>query len=134
MGKTQLLCTFATEDSLQATLEAIVANYDVAFDTIYVLENLDTPCAFCCTYNIFVDSTTDDIPSSTISLHRKKATNTLYTINALNMLVSHLNGGRTDKNFQINWEDYRNTILVSAYNNLKVIKTKLNQIVRVSEV
>ena len=40
-------------------------------------------------------------PEATISLHRKKATNTLYTINALNMLVAELNGGKLDQNAEI---------------------------------
>lgn len=132
---TQLLCTFCTNETLDATLKKIVDTYDIAFDTIYVLENLENPNSLCCTYNVDSDAQIrGEIPEATISLHRKKATNTLYTINALNLLIAELNGGHTDKGFKVPWEDFRNTILVTAYNKLKKITTKLNKIVKVSEV
>lgn len=135
MQDTQLLCSFVPTDHLDSTLRQIVENYDVAFNAIYVLENVDSPGALCCTYNIVVASKVgDNIPSATISLHRKKATNTLYTINALNMLVMELNGGKLDKHYQIPWQEYRNTILVTAYNRLKRINTKLHKIVKVSDI
>ncbi len=134
MGHTQLLCTFTTDSELTVTIDRICSTYDVAFDTIYILRNMDTPCDLCCTYNIFTESSINGtIPPATISLHRKKSTNTLYTINALNLLVTELNGGTPDKNYQIDWKDYQNTILVTAYNNLKIIKTKLDKLVKVSD-
>lgn len=132
---TQLLCTFCTNETLDATLKKIVDTYTVAFDTIYVLENLENPNSLCCTYNVDSDVPPQgEIPEATISLHRKKATNTLYTINALNLLIAELNGGHADKGFKVPWDDFRNTILVTAYNKLKKITTKLNKIVKVSEV
>lgn len=134
MNATQLLCTFTTVEQLDATLKQIVETYDVAFDTIYVLENAETPNSLCCTYNINTESEVrGHIPEATISLHRKKATNTLYTINALNLLVAELNGGFPDARFQVPWEEYRNSILVTAYNKLKRINTKLFKIVKVSD-
>lgn len=132
---TQLLCTFCTNETLDVTLKKIVDTYEIAFDTIYVLENLDNPNSLCCTYNVDSDAAIrGEIPEATISLHRKKATNTLYTINALNLLIAELNGGQVDKGFKVPWDDFRNTILVTAYNKLKKITTKLNKIVKVSEV
>lgn len=132
---TQLLCTFSATDFLELTLHQIVSNYTISFDTIYVLENVDTPESLCCTYNIPTDSVVGtQVPEATISLHRKKATNTLYTINALNALVSELNGGVQDKRFLVPWEDYRNTILVTAYGKLKRINTKLHKIVKVGDI
>lgn len=134
MHATQLLCSFTTTDGLEATLAQIVHSYDVAFDTIYILQNVDTPTALCCTYNINLGSpVTEPIPEATISLHRKKATNTLYTINALNLLVAELNGGKVDKRFMVPWEEFQNTIIVTAYNRLKRINTKLHKIVKVSD-
>lgn len=132
---TQLLCSFTTVDQLESTLQQVVSTYSIAFDTIYVLENVDTPLSLCCTYNVYSDALPRlPVPDNTISLHRKKATNTLYTINALNVLVSELNGGRADKNFIIPWDNYRNTILVTAYGRLKRINTKLHKIVKVSDI
>ena len=132
---TQLLCTFCSTEELEATLKVIVNSYEIAFDTIYVLENTENPNSFCCTYNINNDSPLKgDIPPATISLHRKKSTNTLYTINALNLLIADLNNGNVDKSFKVPWDDYKNTILVTAYNKLKKIHTKLHKIVKVEEI
>lgn len=134
MTKTQLLCTFTSSEQLEATLRDIVQTYDIAFDTIYVLENLDSTDSLCCTYNVNADSQiTGNVSESTISLHRKKATNTLYTINALNLLVAELNNGKVDNRFQVPWENYSNAIMVTAYNRIKRIDTKLKKIVKVSE-
>ncbi len=132
---TQLLCTFCSVADLNDTLRKIVSTYEIAFDTIYILENIEQEGSLCCTYNINVDvDIVGNVPEATISLHRKKATNTLYTINALNLLIAELNGGFVDKNFRVTWEDYRNTILVTAYNKLKKINTKLNKIVKVNDI
>jgi hypothetical protein len=49
----------------------------------------------------------------TISINRKKESNTLYSINALNALISHLNNGVLDKSFIIDWPNYKNTLLLS---------------------
>lgn len=135
MNTTQLLCTFCTEEQLQETLNHINTAYEVAFDAIYILENTETPNSLCCTYNVVVSDVegSASVPTSTISLHRKKSTNTLYTINALNLLVAELNEGKIDKNFKIPWENYRNMILVTAYGKLKKIHTKLRTIAKVSE-
>lgn len=132
---TQLLCTFCSITELDDALRKIVSTYQIAFDTIYILENTEQEGALCCTYNINADvDIIGNVPEATISLHRKKSSNCLYTINALNLLIAELNGGIVDKNFKIPWEDYRNTILVTAYNKLKKINTKLKKIVKVNEI
>jgi hypothetical protein len=41
--------------------------------------------------------------ANTILLHRKKETNSLYTINALNTLIKSLNNGFLDKNYMVDW-------------------------------
>lgn len=132
--KTQLLCTFCSEEQLETTIKKIIESYQIAFDSIYVLENTEVPTSLCCTYNVDLDFEESglNIPESTISLHRKKSTNTLYTINALNLLVSELNNGIIDKDFKVPWENYKNVILVTAYGKLKKIPTKLRQIIDVS--
>jgi len=131
---TQLLCTFCSTDDLEKTLRDIMDTYEIAFGMIYILENTETPNSFCCTYNINDDAPIrGNIPPATISLHRKKSTNTLYTINALNLLISDLNNGNIDKSFTVPWNDYKNTILVTAYNKLKKINTKLYKIVKLSD-
>lgn len=127
---TQLLCTFATVDTLDSTIDAITDSYELVFNKIYLLENTDDSNQVVLTYNInrnfepFVAP-----PPSTISVHRKKQTNTIYTINAINKLIEMKNGGKLDKSFRIDWNELQNTVLVTAYGKLKRVNTKLSQII-----
>ena len=67
--------------------------------------------------------------SNTISLHRKKQTNSLYTINALNAVIRSLNNGVLDKSFTIEWENFQNTLLLTNENGLQKIVTKIHTVV-----
>jgi hypothetical protein len=66
---------------------------------------------------------------NTILLHRKKESNTLYTINALNDLIKSLNDGVLDTSYTINWTDYRNCILLTHAGDLKRLDTKIYKII-----
>jgi hypothetical protein len=66
---------------------------------------------------------------NTILLHRKKESNTLYTINALNALIKSLNNGVLDTNYRITWLDYKNSILLIQNNDLNIIQTKIFKII-----
>lgn len=133
MSNTQLLCTFCTLDTLQETIGRIQSLYTITFNTIYVLENTALPEQLCLTYNVEFQDKLIEVPESTISLHRKKATNTLYTINALNKLIAEENGGKLDKTKKLDWPSYRNCILITAYGKLKRIDTQLKEIVRLDK-
>ena len=80
------------------------------------------------TYNVDNGNVTN-IPENTILVHRKKETNTLYTINALNELIKSLNGGVVDTKFPINWHHYRNCIMLTQDNELKQLNTKIPKII-----
>jgi len=81
-----------------------------------------------CTYN--VEASTDiTILDNTISLHRKKNTNTLYTINALNRLIESVNNGVLDTSFQVDWENYRNCMLLTNDTGLKRVDTEVHEII-----
>jgi hypothetical protein len=66
-----------------------------------------------------------------MAIHRKKETNTLYTINALNEAIREDNGGVLDKSFSLDWTKYQNSLLLTNDSGLNIIKTKLYQIVNV---
>ncbi len=128
--RTQLLCTFSTRDRLEDILELIIECNDILYDKVYVFQNLSEPNQMICTYNVTYedDYVAEDIPN-TISLHRKKQTNTLYSINALNEVIRELNGGVLDKRFPVPWEDYQNSLLLTNDAGLNKIPTKLHKIV-----
>ena len=100
------------------------------FDKIYVFDNVDEPNSLICTYN--VEKTDDFIQNNkTMAIHRKKETNTLYTINALNEAIREENDGVLDKKFSLNWSTYQNSLLLTNDQGLNVIRTKLYKIVNV---
>lgn len=127
---TQLLCTFIAADKLDENVTLIQNSYTLAFNNIYVLENVDDPNQLILTYNIIAGSLKSQYapPASTISVHRKKQTNTIYTINALNSLIASKNGGKIDKSYKIDWDELKNSILVTAHGQLKIVKTKIKEI------
>ena len=123
----KLFCTFTDLDNLDNLIEEIKANYTIIYNKMFVLEILDTQ-EYVVTYN--VDQTNVySIPPNTILLHRKKESNTLYTINALNELIKKLNGGVVDTKFRIDWKHYRNCVLLTQHNELNQLKTKIYKII-----
>jgi hypothetical protein len=130
---TQLLCTFTADDALETIVGEIQNTYQLVFNKIYVLENIDDASQYVLTYNVAKSgSAVPNPPASTISVHRKKQTNTIYTINAINRLIEKQNGGILDKSFRIDWESLRNTVVVTAYGKLKIVNTKLSRIIEIA--
>ena len=127
--RTQLLCTFTRQARLTETIDVIVSCNDILFDKIYVFSNQEDTTQLMCTYNIeFTDNFEENI-ENTISLHRKKQSNSLYTINALNELVKKLNNGVLDNSFPIPWENYRNRMLLTNEEGLYEIPTRVYSII-----
>tara|TARA_B100001939_G_scaffold230400_1_gene198489 strand:- start:110 stop:499 length:390 start_codon:yes stop_codon:yes gene_type:complete len=128
--KTQLLCTFCSKRELDDSVELIKLGTSIVFDKIYVFENIDQPDSLICTYN--VEKTEDFVQNSkTMAIHRKKETNTLYTINALNEAIRKDNNGVLDKKFSLDWPQYRNSLLLTNDQGLNVVRTKLFKIINV---
>lgn len=124
----RLFCTFSAKENVDSTLDKIKAHYTVLYDKIFVLESKDCEDLLC-TYNIDAHNTTPSILNNTILLHRKKESNTLYTINALNILIKQLNNGVLNTDYRINWPDYMNTVLLTQGSNLRLLKTAIFKIV-----
>ena len=126
--KTQLLCTFTTQERLKPTIDLIISCHDVIFDKIYVFINQDDKSQLICTYNIPSNQDNFIEGMDTIALHRKKQSNTLYTINALNEVIRSKNNGILDKKFPIEWSEFQNTLLL-VNDGLNKIPTKIFKVV-----
>lgn len=126
----KLFCSFATKEGLDAKLQEINREYKIMYGKIFVLESPESE-EFMCTYNIELDGGTAKILGNTILLHRKKESNTLYTINSLNLLIKSLNDGVLDTKYQINWSDYKNSILLTQGEELRKLNTAIHKIVNV---
>ncbi len=127
MANNKLFCTFTTLEGLDKTVLEITSSYDILYKKIFVLF-IKNSNEYVCTYNV-EPSSVDEILPETILVHRKKESNTLYTINALNELIKLLNGGVVDIRYKVNWQHYRNTILLTQHNELKQLKTKIHKII-----
>jgi len=123
----KLFCTFATEDTLEEVLATVQERYKIIYNKIFVLYSKSQD-EYICTYNVDFGNVGTFL-DNTILVHRKKESNTLYTINALNTLIKELNDGKLDTNYRINWTDYRNCILLTKGPELKRVNTKLHQII-----
>ena len=128
----RLYCTFVEPDEIEKISKDIQSSYKVLFDKIFVLESLDGEKVML-TYNIDMGNVEGEFAvGNTILVHRKKQTNTLYTINALNELIKSLNNGVLDKSFSIDWNNYRNCILLIQADGFKKIDTKIKEIINLS--
>ena len=123
----KLFCTFASEEDLHGVLTKIQDRYNIIYNKIFVLYAKSQE-EYICTYNVDMGNVNSFI-DNTILVHRKKESNTLYTINALNKLIKELNGGVLDKSYRINWNDYRNCVLLTKGYDLKRINTRLHTII-----
>ena len=126
----KLFCSFTTKDALEERLQEINKEYKIMYGKIFVLESPDSD-EYMCTYNIELEGSSAKILGNTILLHRKKESNTLYTINALNTLIKSLNRGVLDTKFIINWPDYKNSVLLTQGEDLRKLNTSIYKIVNV---
>ena len=125
----RLYCTFTNAHDVEETLNDIQSSYVILFNKIFILESLDGK-KIMLTYNVDMNnSSSESMVNNTILVHRKKQTNTLYTINALNELIKSLNNGVLDKRFPINWDSYKNCILLIQTDGFNKIDTKIKEIV-----
>lgn len=118
----QLLCTFSTLKGYPSDIDSIFKTYENVSDHVFVLQNVDNYQEIFLTYNVWGRSNVRH--PKTISVHRKKNMNVIYSINGLNKLVEQENGIPSfDK--KVDWTKYRNSIIITAGADLKIIPTRL---------
>jgi hypothetical protein len=117
----QLLCTFTYIDKLPYCLGEVYKTYTVeAVSNVKCYSYVEESNNVVCIYN--VEGSTKRM-KDTISINRKKETNTFYSINALNSLIQSLNNGVLDKTFRVDWTHYQDMILLSdSEYNCRAIK------------
>lgn len=124
----KLFCTFSNKDDLDTTLTLIQGQYKILFNKIFILYIKSTE-EYVFTYNVDSVNMSNNLLDNTILLHRKKDSNSLYTINALNDLIKSLNGGILNTNFPIPWLEYKNCIMLTHSGELKILETKIYKII-----
>ena len=125
----KLYCTFLQDEGVNEVVERILEEHDILFNKIFVLVALDDNKTML-TYNIDGPVYNLQLPN-TILVHRKKQTNTLYTINALNEVIRYLNDGVLDTTYQVDWTRFRNSLLLTRPGGFKKVRTRLKTIIEV---
>jgi hypothetical protein len=123
----KLFATFTTLEELENLIDKLNDTYSIMYKKIFVLQ-INNNEEYILTYNVD-QGNVNSIPENTILVHRKKEYNVLYTINSLNELIKSLNGGVVNPSYRIDWQHYRNTILLTQHNELKQLKTRIYKIV-----
>ena len=123
----KLFCTFVKSEEIESKVKELSTTYSIMYNKMFVLY-IKSNDEYVITYNVD-QGNVSEIPDNTILVHRKKETNTLYTINALNELIKSLNGGVVNTKFPIDWKHYRNCILLTQHNELKQLNTKIHKII-----
>jgi hypothetical protein len=120
----QLLCTFTNSTDYRNIIQEIHVFYDVYNKRIFAFSNVKNPKEIYLTYNVIDVPKTAPKFKNTILIHRKKQTNTLYSLNALNTLIKE-ETGQLDKSFELDWNLYENSLVISGDISVKIIPLKI---------
>ena len=116
----RLFCTFTQLDEIDNLIEKVTSQYDILYNKIFVL-NIKSNNEYVITYNVD-QGNVSSIPDNTILVHRKKETNTLYTVNALNAIIRRVNNGVLDKSYQVDWSHYQNSFILTDDDSYRVVE------------
>ncbi|HOT88484.1 MAG TPA: hypothetical protein PLC59_00290 [Bacteroidales bacterium] len=121
----QLLCTFSNSKDFQGVSKEIRKFYKVYSNRIFVFTNAKNFKEIYLTYNVL--NMQKDAPKfpNTILIHRKKQTNTLYTLNAMNRLIEEEHGS-FDKSYVVNWKLYENSLIITGDVSIRIIPLKIS--------
>jgi len=123
----QLLCTFSNSTDFRKHTDEIKKFYEVYSNRVFAFSNVKSPKEIYLTYNVL--NMRKDAPKfpNTILIHRKKQTNTLYTLNAMNRLIEEENG-RADKTYVVNWSLYTNSLIITGDVSIRIIPLKISSV------
>jgi hypothetical protein len=127
---TQLLCTFAKQQTYLDVMDRLSEYYEISDSKVYVLQSGLNSDDILLTFN--VKKTDGEFYPNTISVHRKKEYNIIYSINALNELIKMENNGVMSKSHQIAWDNYRNCFISARDGKVKITPTKLLKIFKIN--
>jgi hypothetical protein len=117
------------DDKVQQEIDAIVDSCELSNKYIFLMHDVANPNNKIITYNAVFDKNKPPVHKLyTIRVHRKKQTNTLYTINALNAAVALEHDGQTGKHLKLDWEKYANTLILTVGKKLQVHHLEIERI------
>jgi hypothetical protein len=128
-GKNLLLCSFSSISQFKNTIEEIKKFYTVRNNKFFIFSNIDIPKDVFITYNILCEGREFPKFPNTISIHRKKDFNVLYTLNSMNQLIMDENNGILDKKFPVDWSLFKDSFVITGKPSVRIIPIELLEIV-----
>lgn len=128
MNKSLLMASFTSKEKVYDALDKISKTLNINKSQIFTFKNVDFQGEYVLTYNLYGENANiqfDTIWPNTVRIHRKKHTNTLYSLNAMNELIKSKNGGYLNKGYPIKWEDYSSCLLMIRRGSLIIINLKM---------
>ena len=125
--KNILLASFVPREKIDEALETISRKTNIDSSKIFIFKTGDNN-EYVFTFNIDPENANikfSSIWKDTISIHRKKETNTLFSLNALNEIIKKNNNGQLNSAYQVDWEKYSNSFLLIRNGRLNVIAITL---------
>ena len=113
---------------LYDAIEHITQTLNIDANQIFVFLNEENKNEYVLTYNLDSESANikfNTIWKNTISVHRKKQTNTIYSLNAMNEYIKSKCNGILNKNYQVNWDQFENSLMIIKNGKLKVIPLRI---------
>ena len=123
----KLLCTFTFKKNINSVIDDIIFQFK-GIQKLFVFSNKENTNDCYVTFN--VDLSINDTFNDYIIIHRKKEYNTLYSVNALNLIIRNLNNGVLDTSYIIDWNLYRNMLLLSKQNEVSRIPLQLEEVIK----
>lgn len=127
MKKNILLASFVKKEQLDEALTSIEEKLCISRNRVFIFSS-DILSEYILTYNIDSENANvkfGSIWKGTISIHRKKETNTLFSINAMNEVIKKNNNGVLNQQYKINWSSYSNTFLLIRNGKISTIPISL---------
>lgn len=124
----QLLCTFTNNKDFRTIAEDIKKFYEIYSNRIFAFSNTKNPKEIYLTYNVLNMKKDATKFPNTILIHRKKQTNTLYTLNAMNRLIEEENGSM-DNTYIVNWQLYSNSLIITGDVSIRIIPLKISGVI-----
>lgn len=105
---------------MERVVRDIGSTFEVVTGKVFMLRMPTNRHELILSYNVMLEEHKEFLTDS-ILVHRKKETNTIYTINALNALIMDLNNGVLDRQYPIDWIRYRDMILLKNQDGIRRI-------------
>lgn len=120
----KVFTTFCKKQDLESTISDIKSSYTIWNNKILVFTSEQTE-ELILTYNIEPGNLSEvKVIGNTVLLHKNKESKTLFSINAINLL-NEMENGHTRDYYQVPWEKYEKSILITRKGVFTQLRTEL---------